>query len=135
LYYDRAGRAWRVDEFGENQPFPNLFANFALALYTDSLPGLGRTTAPAADQFMSRNVRQMWNRLFVARRSRPGSVVVFPTRHESDRRHSLDSVLRRGRKSAAGRAQAATRDLPIAFGPVTAARCRRTTRRRRPFFA
>ncbi len=52
-------------ESASGQPFPNLFANFALALYTDSLPGLARTTAPAADRFTSRNVRQMWNRLFV----------------------------------------------------------------------
>ncbi len=51
-------------ESSSGQSFPNLFANFALALYTDSLPGLSRTTAPAADRFASRNVRQMWNRLF-----------------------------------------------------------------------
>jgi hypothetical protein len=47
------------------QPFPTLFANFGLALYTDSLPGLPRTTAPAANRFVTRNVKQLWNRLFV----------------------------------------------------------------------
>lgn len=47
------------------QPFPALFANFGLALFTDSLPGLSRTTAPAADRFVTRNLRQLWNRLFV----------------------------------------------------------------------
>ncbi|HEY2164150.1 MAG TPA: hypothetical protein VGH04_09180 [Gemmatimonadaceae bacterium] len=52
-------------ESASGQPFPNLFANFALALYTDSLPGLARSTAPAADRFTSRNVRQIWNRLFI----------------------------------------------------------------------
>ena len=45
--------------------FPSLFANFGLSLFTDSLPGLPRTTAPAADRFTTRNVRQLWNRLFV----------------------------------------------------------------------
>jgi hypothetical protein len=47
------------------QPFPTLFANFGLAMYTDSLPSLPRATAPAADRFVTRNVRQLWNRLFV----------------------------------------------------------------------
>jgi hypothetical protein len=47
------------------QNFPDLFANFGLALYTDSLPGLARTTAPTANRFVTRNVRQLWNRLYV----------------------------------------------------------------------
>jgi len=46
------------------QTFPALFANFGLALYTDSLPGLPRNTAPAANRFVSRNVKQLWARLF-----------------------------------------------------------------------
>ena len=46
------------------RPFAELFADFGLALYTDSLPGLPRTTAPAADRFTTRNLRQMWARLF-----------------------------------------------------------------------
>jgi hypothetical protein len=45
--------------------FPGLFSDFGLALFTDSLPGLARTTAPAVDRFVSRNVRQLWNRLYV----------------------------------------------------------------------
>jgi len=44
--------------------FPTLFANFGLALYTDSLPGLPRSTAPGANRFTSRNVKQLWARLF-----------------------------------------------------------------------
>jgi hypothetical protein len=44
--------------------FPALFADFGLALYTDSLPGLPRTTAPAVNRFTSRNVKQLWARLF-----------------------------------------------------------------------
>lgn len=46
------------------QSFPALFSNFGLALYADSLPGLPRTTAPQANRFVSRNVKQLWARLF-----------------------------------------------------------------------
>ncbi|MGH7653447.1 MAG: hypothetical protein ACREN6_02175 [Gemmatimonadaceae bacterium] len=46
------------------QSFPTLFSNFGIALYTDSLPGLPRTTAPPANRFVSRNVKQLWARLF-----------------------------------------------------------------------
>ncbi len=46
------------------QSFPTLFANFGLALYTDSLPGLARTTAPAVNRFTSRNLRSLWARLY-----------------------------------------------------------------------
>jgi hypothetical protein len=46
------------------QTFPALFSDFGLALYADSLPGLPRTTAPAANRFVSRNVKQLWARLF-----------------------------------------------------------------------
>jgi hypothetical protein len=46
------------------QQFPALFANFGLALYTDSLPGLPRATVPATQRFTSRNLRQLWARLF-----------------------------------------------------------------------
>jgi hypothetical protein len=51
-------------EAAVGQPFPSFFANFGLALYTDSLPGLPRSTAPAVDRFVSRNVRQLWARLY-----------------------------------------------------------------------
>jgi hypothetical protein len=44
------------------QTFPALFANFGLALYTDSLPGLPRNTAPPANRFVSRNVKALWAR-------------------------------------------------------------------------
>jgi hypothetical protein len=51
-------------EQATGQSFPSLFANFGLALYTDSLSGLPRNTAPAANRFVSRNVRQLWARLY-----------------------------------------------------------------------
>lgn len=46
------------------QSFQTLFSNFGIALYADSMPGLPRTTAPPANRFVSRNVRQLWARLF-----------------------------------------------------------------------
>jgi hypothetical protein len=58
------------------QSFPVLFANFGLALYTDSLPGMARTTAPAANRFVSRNVEQLWARWSV---TSGGPANGFPT--------------------------------------------------------
>jgi hypothetical protein len=51
------------------QPFPVTFANFGLALYADSFPGLPRTTAPDVNRFKTRNLRQLWARLFVTSNS------------------------------------------------------------------
>jgi hypothetical protein len=62
-------------EFATGQPFATLFANFGLALYTDSLPGMARTTAPAGIRFVSRNVKQLWARLFTT----TGPSVTIPT--------------------------------------------------------
>ena len=63
-------------EQATGQPFAALFADFGLALYTDSLPGLPRTTAPAADRFVTRNLRQLWARLFAT--SGPSTNVPLP---------------------------------------------------------
>jgi hypothetical protein len=46
------------------QSFPALLGNFGLALYADSLPGLPRTTAPASIRFVTRNLSQLWARLY-----------------------------------------------------------------------
>jgi len=51
-------------ETATGQTFPSLFANFGLALYTDSLPGLPRATAPAANHFTTLNVEAIWGRVF-----------------------------------------------------------------------
>ena len=48
-------------EAATGQPFAALFANFGLALFTDSLPGLPRTIAPPVDRFASRNLRALWS--------------------------------------------------------------------------
>ncbi|HEX7546803.1 MAG TPA: hypothetical protein VF368_08740 [Gemmatimonadaceae bacterium] len=66
------------------QAFPAIFANFGLSLYTDSLPGLPRNTAPAVNRFVSRNVRQLWARLFATSGGAgsgiptPSPVLLFP---------------------------------------------------------
>ena len=51
-------------EQATGQGFPALFANFGLALYTDSLPGFPRTFASAVNRFTTRNPKQLWARLF-----------------------------------------------------------------------
>jgi hypothetical protein len=60
------------------QSFQTLFANFGMALYTDSLPGLPRSTAPAPNRFVSRNLRQLWGRLFVLAGGDPSIPLAFP---------------------------------------------------------
>ncbi|HEY8796064.1 MAG TPA: hypothetical protein VIM15_14085, partial [Gemmatimonadaceae bacterium] len=40
--------------------FPTLFGEFALALYTDSLPGVARTSIPSEFRFTSRNLRALY---------------------------------------------------------------------------
>jgi len=62
-------------------PFTQLFADFGLSLYTDSLPGLPRATAPAADRFVTRNVSELWARLYttnVAQNGGPTFDIPFP---------------------------------------------------------
>jgi len=51
-------------EAAAGKAFPDLFSDFGLSLVTDSLPGYARTTAPAVDRFVSRNLRQLWSRLY-----------------------------------------------------------------------
>jgi hypothetical protein len=65
-------------ESATGQAFPQLFANFGLALYTDSLPGLPRATAPTADRFVSRNVSQLWARLYTTAGPANGFPLAMP---------------------------------------------------------
>jgi hypothetical protein len=67
-------------EAAAGQPFPAFFAAFGLALYTDSLPGLPRGTAPAVDRFVSRNVSQLWARLFATSGGASDIPYLFPIR-------------------------------------------------------
>jgi hypothetical protein len=46
------------------ESFASLFGDFSLALWTDSLPGVPRSSIPARDRFQTRNLRQIYQRLF-----------------------------------------------------------------------
>ena len=46
------------------EPFASLFGDFSLALWTDSLAGVPRASIPARNRFQSRNLRQLYQRLF-----------------------------------------------------------------------
>jgi hypothetical protein len=45
------------------EPFPQLFGDWALALWTDSIPGHPRTSVPERNRYRSRNLRQIYARL------------------------------------------------------------------------
>ncbi len=47
-------------------PFDELFGDFSLALYTDSLPGVPRSAIPARDRFTSRNLRYLYRAVYNA---------------------------------------------------------------------
>ncbi len=46
------------------EAFASLFGDFSLALWTDSLLGVPRASIPARDRFQSRNLRQIYQRLY-----------------------------------------------------------------------
>ena len=46
------------------ESFDGLFGDFSLALYTDSLPGVPKSSIPARNRFGRRNLRRMYQRLF-----------------------------------------------------------------------
>ncbi len=64
-----------IESASDGQSFASLFANFGLALYTDSLPGMPRNTVPVADRFSSRNTRQLWSQLLSPS---PSAALPFP---------------------------------------------------------
>jgi hypothetical protein len=51
-------------EAASGEQFPALFGDFSMAIYSDSLPGLPRASAPARDRFVSRNLRLIYNRIY-----------------------------------------------------------------------
>ncbi len=59
----QGGGVSAIERASGGQDFSTLFANFGLALYTDSLPGMPRNTVPVADRFNTRNTRQLWTNL------------------------------------------------------------------------
>ncbi|HKW09603.1 MAG TPA: hypothetical protein VJO33_04435 [Gemmatimonadaceae bacterium] len=46
------------------ESFDALFGDFSLALYTDSIPGTPKSSIPARNRFVVRNLRRMYQRLF-----------------------------------------------------------------------
>ncbi len=44
--------------------FPSVFGDFSLALYTDSIPGIARSSIPAQYRFQTRNLRTMFAALY-----------------------------------------------------------------------
>jgi len=65
-------------EAAMGESFQTLFADFGVALYTDSIPGLARTTVPQNDRFVTRNLRQMYAALFRAAGPSPDVPRQFP---------------------------------------------------------
>jgi len=45
------------------EPFPTLFGDWSIALWTDSIPGHPRSSVPPRNRFKSRNLRQIYARL------------------------------------------------------------------------
>jgi hypothetical protein len=46
------------------ESFDALFGDFSLAVYTDSVPGIPKSSIPVRDRFAYRNLRRMYQRLF-----------------------------------------------------------------------
>jgi len=58
------------------EPFQSLFGDFGLALYTDSIPGVPKSSIPQRDQFTTRTLRTIWQAVFNA--GGTGSSSPFP---------------------------------------------------------
>ena len=71
---NQIGTANIANAAGES--FDSLFGDFSLALYTDSLPGIPKSSIPMRDRFAYRNLRRMYQRLYDT--SQPSSDVPRP---------------------------------------------------------
>jgi hypothetical protein len=58
------------------ESFDALFGDFSLALYTDSLPGIPKSSIPPRNRYARRNLRKMYQRLYDT--SQPSSFVPRP---------------------------------------------------------
>jgi len=65
-------------EAAAGEPFQALFADFGVALYADSIPGIARSSVPQRDRFVTRNLRQMYAALFRAAGGSSDVPRVFP---------------------------------------------------------
>lgn len=59
-------------------PLHRLLANFGVALYTDSIPGVPRTSVPAVYRFKSRNLRQLFQAIYNTYGPQNGFPLPFP---------------------------------------------------------
>jgi hypothetical protein len=64
-------------EAQSGEQFPALFGDFSMAVYSDSLPGMPRASAPARDRYVSRNLRLIYNRIYTTSLG-GGSPLPFP---------------------------------------------------------
>ena len=60
------------------EPFASLFGDFSLALWTDSIPGIPRAAIPSRNRFQSRNLRQIYQRLFDTSNGSPSVPRPYP---------------------------------------------------------
>jgi hypothetical protein len=51
-------------EAAAGEKFTNLFGDFSLSLYTDSLPGVSRSAIPSHNRFITRNLRALYQALY-----------------------------------------------------------------------
>jgi len=58
------------------ESFDGLFGDFSLALYTDSLPGIPKSSIPVRNRFVRRNLRRIYQRLYDT--SQPSSLITRP---------------------------------------------------------
>lgn len=86
-------------EAAAGKAFPVLFSDFGLALVTDSLPGYPRTTAAPADRFVSRNLRQLWNRLYTTSGGETDIPYAYPVQVFSINADTTTSVMDPGTMS------------------------------------
>jgi len=60
------------------EPFASLFGDFSLSLWTDSIPGIPRASIPSRNRFQSRNLRQIYQRLFDTSNGSPSVPRPYP---------------------------------------------------------
>ena len=65
-------------EAAAGESFQSLFADFGVALYSDSIPGVARSAIPQRDRFVTRNLRQMYAALFRAAGPSKDVPLAFP---------------------------------------------------------
>ncbi|MEO7084729.1 MAG: hypothetical protein ABI442_12950 [Gemmatimonadaceae bacterium] len=60
------------------ESFQSLFGDFSLSVWTDSIVGVSRGAVPTRDRFQTRNLRQMYQRVFLTNNTAPREFPVLP---------------------------------------------------------